>query len=94
MNLSDDKENDIDDLHVPIKSMRDRLFKIHKDVAKFSKELASFQKTLELRQVSDGGQDSMVMESASSELSKAAHQLEAAYKWISFINEHGPVSDP
>ena len=38
MNLSDDKENDIDDLHVPIKSMRDRLFKIHKDVAKFSKE--------------------------------------------------------
>jgi hypothetical protein len=78
---------------VPIKSMRDRLFKIHKDVTKFNKELAAFHKTLSERTSTDLGQDAQIMEAAVVEMSKAVTQLEAAYKWISFINDYGPISD-
>ena len=78
---------------VPIKAMRDRLFKIHKDVARFNKELRAFHKTLLDRQGSEYGQDAQVMEAAAVELGRAEAQLEAASRWISFINDYGPISD-
>ena len=79
---------------VPIKAMRDRLYKIHKDVTKFNRELNSFHKSLLERPFeNDGGQDSEVMKAAVSEMGKAASQLEAAYKWICFMNEYGPIQD-
>jgi hypothetical protein len=78
---------------VPIKAMRDRLFKIHKDIVKFNKELSMFHKTLLERPNIDNGQDAQVMAAAVVEVGKAAAQLEAAYKWISFINDYGPISD-
>lgn len=78
---------------VPIKAMRDRLFKIHKDITKFNKELCAFHKTLSERPSGDCGQDAKIMEAAVTEIGKAASQLESAYKWICFINDYGPISD-
>jgi hypothetical protein len=90
--FSYDEEAELEE-KVPIKAMRDRLYKIHKDITKFNKELNSFHKTLLERPNNDGGQDSEVMKATVIEMGKAAAQLEAAYKWISFMNEYGPIQD-
>ena len=80
---------------VPLKYMRDKVYKMYKSMVKNKRELAAFHSSLAERnkENGDGTQDSMIMESAIAEMEKTIEQLGKLYKWISFINEYGPVSD-
>ena len=88
LNIQTDEE-----AKIPVRAMRDRLFKMSKDITKFNRELESFLQTLSERTAPDSDQDTEIMKAAMVEMEKAAKQLEAAHKWISFINDYGPISD-
>jgi hypothetical protein len=86
------------DANIPLRSMRDRLFKIHKDLAKYSKEMQSFHKTLSERMKQPGKQpedqqDISVMEAAMKQMKAATIQIDQAYNWVSFLNDYVPISD-
>jgi len=80
---------------VPLKHIRDRVFKIHKSLSKYKRELDTFKKALENRnnEIHDCEQDYMIMQTAITEMETAIEQMEKSYRWIAFINDYGPISD-
>lgn len=96
-NFAEDSIQEVDS-NIPLKSIRDRLFKIHKDLVKYSKEIQSFHRTLEerMKQLSkqpEEEQDIRVMEAALREMKEAAIQVDKVYNWVSFLNDYGPIAD-
>lgn len=79
---------------VSIHEIRERIFKIHKDIDKYCKDLKKFSEYLATKSTSiEHKQDTEIMKAAYASMELATNELLEAKKWIDFMVDHGIVTE-